>query len=76
MAYTEWTKSIELTSSPLSFTEVDRWLITAFTDTDSVPKTVRYRHHPRVGQSNPQQPAKRCHQLFSGHPFRVGRSKK
>lgn len=76
MTYTDWTRSLELTSSPLSFTEIDRWSRTDFSTLDPVPKVVRYRHHPRVGPSNPQQPVSKCHRLFTGHRFKVGRSKK
>ena len=43
---------------------------------DTVPKTVRYRQHPRVCPSNPQIPRGRNYSQFKGHQFKVGRSKK
>jgi len=76
MTCTDWIRSIELTSGMHTITEIDRWSWTDFSTLDPVPRTVRYRHHPRVGPSNPQQPVTRCHRLFTGHRFRVGRSKK
>lgn len=76
MPCTERIRSIELTFSTPSFAKVDRWLWTDFSTLDSVPRTVRYRHHPRVGPSNPQIPRSRYNKAFRGHLFRVGRSKK
>lgn len=76
MPCTDWTRSIEMVSDTLSFTEVDRWLLTDFATLDPVPRIVRYRHHPRVGPSNPQLPRTGYNKTFRGHRFRVGRSKK
>ena len=76
MTYTDWARSLELTSSPLSLTEVDRWADLIVASIDPVPRIVRYRHHPRVGPSNPQLPRTRYNKAFRGHLFRVGRSKK
>ena len=76
MPYIEFRIATELISSSFSFTEVDRWADLILTPIDPVPRVVRYRHHPRVGPSNPQLPRTRYNKAFRGHLFRVGRSKK
>ena len=76
MTCTDWIKSFELTTGMHTITEIDRWSWTDFSTLDPVPKVVRYRHHPRVGLSNPQMPRMRYNKAFRGHRFRVGRSKK
>ena len=76
MPCTDWIRHMEFTPCTLTFNDVDRWLMTDFTNTDSVPRVVRYRHHPRVGPSNPQQPRTRYNKAFRGHLFKVGKSKK
>ena len=76
MTYTDWTRSIELTPGMYTMIEIDRWSWTDFSTPDPVPRTVRYRHHPRVSQSDPQLPRMRYNKAFRGHRFRVGRSKK
>lgn len=76
MTSTDWTKSIGLTSGISTLTKMDRWSWTDFSTLDSVPKTVRYCHHPRVSPSNPQLPRTRYNKAFRGHRFKVGKSKK
>jgi len=76
MAYTATDLIREFTGSALTLSDVERWLWTDFSTLDPMPKTVRYCHHPRVGQSNPQQPRLKSYRYFRGHQFRVGESKK
>lgn len=76
MTCIEFRRSSELTSGTLTFDEVDRWLAIVSAPIDPVPGIVRYRHHPRVGPSNPQMPRTRYNKAFRGHRFRVGGSKK
>ena len=76
MVCTEWIKSTETVSNISTFTEMNKWSWTDFKTLDPVPRTVRYRHHPRVSQSNPQLPRSRYNKAFRGHLFGIGRSKK
>ena len=76
MTYIGWLTAMELTQMSLTFNEIESWLSTDFATLDSVPRIVRYRHHPRVCPSNPQLPRTRYNKAFRGHLFRVGRSKK
>ena len=77
MTIIEFFDSFESSFFTLTDDVYDSFLLSAFPQKlDTVPKTVRYRQHPRVGPSNLQQPVTRHHQSFTGHRFRVGRSKK
>ena len=72
----DWIRFIDLTPRTLTIAESDRWSWEFSHPYYPVPKIVRYRHHPRVSQSNPQMPRTRYNKAFRGHRFRVGRSKK
>lgn len=72
MEYSDWINICEITSGTLCIHKLE--VVSA--PIDPVPKTVRYRNHPRVGPINPQQPSTRRHRSFIGHRLRVGKSKK